>query len=439
MVTHGKTLDKVAQETIRNEDPLVKRYHDFFALLEWQCVPERDEKRKWPGKPPHPERAYIKALLVKVNEKLEYITELRAFLVTHPLLVLELGFRAVMAERQLYGFDVQQTVPGARWLRHKLQHIKHETLQSLLQGTVRRLRQEIPNMAQTVAMDTKHIYAWVRENNLREDIADRYDPQQQPVGDRDCALGVKRYSNQQQGNVAKKRRKEFLWGYGTGVVSCTDPLYGDVVLAEHTLPFNEADLTYYRPLYAQMKQNLSFEPRNFTADAAFDAWYVYQPAARLGGLAAIPLNLRTHAAPQLGPNGRYLCDRSLEMTPSFTYFDKHAKHARTVWRCPLLYPQRTAQQCDHPKFHTSKGCHRKSNAELGGRLRVSLDRQSPAYRNIYKQRTSTERINSQAKALGIERPKLRNIASIRNLNTLIYTVINVRALNRAKVYNAQLC
>lgn len=411
----------------------------FFALLDWQRVPERDEKRMWPGKQPHPEQAYIKALLVKVNEKLEYVTDLRAFLVNHPLLVLELGFRPVVDNAQLFGFNVQQTVPGARWLREKLQHIKHEVLQCLLQGTVRSLREEIPNMGQTVAMDTKHIYAWVRENNLRECLADRYDPQQQPAGDRDCTLGAKSYSNQQQGKAVKKRRKEFLWGYGTGVISCTDPLYGDVVLAEHTLPFNEADLTYYRPLYAQMKQNLDFEPRNFTADAAFDAWYAYQPAAQQGGIAAIPLNLRTHAAPQLGPNGQHLCVRGLEMTSSFTYYDKYAKHAKTVWRCPLLYPQRTKQQCDHPKFHNSKGCRRKSNAELGGRLRVSLDRHSLAYHNIYKQRTSTERINSQAKALGIERPKLRNIASIRNLNTLIYTVINVRALNRAKAYNVQLC
>lgn len=393
----------------------------------------------WPGKEPHPEKAYIKALLVKVNEKLVYVTDLRAFLVAHPLLVLELGFRPVVDKEQLFGFNVQQTVPGARWLRHKLQHIKHEILQSLLQGTVRSLRQEIPNMGQTVAMDTKHIYAWVRENNLRECLADRYDPQQQPAGDRDCTLGAKSYSNQQQGKAAKKRRKEFLWGYGTGVISCTDPLYGDVVLAEHTLPFNEADLTYYRPLYAQMKQNLGFEPLNFTADAAYDAWYVYQPAAEHGGIAAIPLNLRTHAAPRLGPNGRHLCARDLEMTPSFTYYNSYTKHAMTIWRCPLLYPQKTERVCDHPKFHNGKGCRYKSNAELGGRLRVSLDRHSSEYRNIYKQRTSTERINSQAKALGIERPKLRNIASIRNLNTLIYTVINVRALQRAKTYNVQLC
>jgi len=49
---------------------------------------------------------------------------------------------------------------------------------------------------------------------------------------------------------------------------------------------------------------------------------------------------------------------------------------------------------------------------------------------MYKQRTAVERINSQAVALGIERPHLRNGAAITNLNTLIYTLINLRLFHR---------
>ncbi len=51
-------------------------------------------------------------------------------------------------------------------------------------------------------------------------------------------------------------------------------------------------------------------------------------------------------------------------------------------------------------------------------MRVLLDRQSPLYQAVYHQRTSCERINSQAQALGIERPKVRNGRSVANLNTL---------------------
>ena len=62
-------------------------------------------------------------------------------------------------------------------------------------------------------------------------------------------------------------------------------------------------------------------------------------------------------------------------------------------------------------------------------MRLTLDRDSPLYHVIYQQRTSCERINSQAKDLGIERPKARNIRSIRTLNTLIY----LKALQRAQL------
>ena len=68
-------------------------------------------------------------------------------------------------------------------------------------------------------------------------------------------------------------------------------------------------------------------------------------------------------------------------------------------------------------------------------MRVLLDRTSPLYHAIYTQRTACERINSQAQALGIERPKVRNGRSVANLNTLIYLIINVLAPQRAKSIN----
>ncbi|MCB9418986.1 MAG: transposase [Ardenticatenaceae bacterium] len=376
-------------------------------------------------------------MLIKINEKFEYTTELRKFLVHHPLLVLTIGFRPEWDETQAYGFDIERTVPTARWLREKQRRISNEMLQNLLRGTVKDLQVEIPDMAKTAAIDTKHIYAWVRENNLRDTVSNRYDPEKQLRGDRDCKLGVKRQRNQDEGK--EKEEKEYLWGYGTGVMAATDPLYGDVVLAEYTQPFNEADITYYPPLYERMTRNLGFIPDNFTADAAFDAWYVYQPFAEHGGMAAIPLNLRGFPKPKLGPNGHHLCPHGSEMTPSYTYYDRHRRHQVQILRCPLLHPKPTEKSCDHAQFIKGIGCEKRINHELGGRLRVALDRHSDEYKAIYKQRTSTERINSQAKAFGIERPKVRNIDSVRNLNTLIYTVINVHALQRVKELNQRLC
>lgn len=71
-------------------------------------------------------------------------------------------------------------------------------------------------------------------------------------------------------------------------------------------------------------------------------------------------------------------------------------------------------------------------SEAGGRMRVELDRQSAPYQALYRQRTAAERINSQATALGIERPAVRQQHAVRTLTTLTYLVINARAVQRAR-------
>jgi hypothetical protein len=412
---------------------VVARYRAFFALLDWSQVPERDVGGPWPGPPPQPRAAYIKALLVKVCEHQAYITHLRAFLVEHPALVLELGFRPVVDPTPPWGFDVERTVPGARWLRYQQQHLAPPMLPALFAATVRALQAEIPGLGTTVAVDVKHIYAWVQENNPKAYVAHRYAPTRQPRGDPDCRLGVKRRTNQ-AGPHGPIGAKELLWGYGTGLVSATPPRYGDVVLAEWTQAFHQQDVTYYHPLYAQATATLGQRPLNVAADAAFDAWHVYQTSAEQGGIAAIPLNLRGQPPLARDAHGHPRCAQGRTMVP--TTQGRHEDGYRVQrFGCPLLLPQPTGHACPHERFLAGPGCVRTTNLELGGQMRATLDRQAPSYYAIYRQRTSAERINSQATALGIERPKVRNTHSVRHLNTLTYIVINVHALQRVRAIN----
>ena len=189
---------------------MVHRYHTFFALLDWDQVPERADTRPWPGAPPHPTAAYIKALLVKLCEHKPYITQVRAFLVEHPLLVLEVGFRPVLDPTQPYGFDVERTVPCDRYLRHWQQHLDPAILRALLRATVHALQAEIPGLGTTIAVDVKHPYAWVQENNPKAFVRDRFNPDRQPRGDPDCRLGVKRRSNQERLNGRATEHTEYL-------------------------------------------------------------------------------------------------------------------------------------------------------------------------------------------------------------------------------------
>jgi hypothetical protein len=426
--------DQIRWADLWERDEVVQRYRAFFALLDWDKVPERPATRPWPGPLPHPRAAYLKAFLVKVSEGKAFVTDLRRYLIEHPLLVLLLGFRPVPDPTRLFGFDVEGTVPSVGWLREQLRTLDERLLRTLLDGTVQALEREIPALGETVAFDVRHIYAWVQQNNPKAFLVERFDPQRQPTGDPDCRLGVKRRSNQKDAEGRALGPTEYLWGYGSGLASATHDRYGDVVLADLTHTFNENDATYFTPLYAQVCTALGYAPTNVTADAAFDAWYVYQTCVATGGIAAVPLNQRGQPSGHRTPDGIPLCSQELPMVPA-TLFQHDDGYPAQRFTCPLLHPRPTGPTCDHVQF-AKGGCTRVVNLTAGGQQRIEVDRTSAAFQDIYNQRTSAERVNSQAKALGIERPKVRNLSSVRHLNTLTYIVINARALQRARAINS---
>jgi hypothetical protein len=435
MIPASVRFDQSTMASLLEVDPLVQEYRAFFSLLDWSVVEHWQAQRSaCYGSHGHPLTTYIKAFLLRIKEGLIYAKQLRAFLLNHPLLVIELGFDLKLDESADYGFDVERTLPCRYWFGEKLRQLDRALLQDLLAGTVAALKEEIPGLGEVVAFDVKHIYGWVKENNERVYVKDRYDKTKQLAGDPDCKLGVKRSSNQEQPDGSTKEKKEYIWGYGSGVAAATVADYGDVVLAEHTQPFNENDITYYRPLYHQTVLALNQFPQHITADAAFDAWYVYDDAARHGGIAAVPLNGHGHPKSHRDPDGTPLCPKELRMHPTIQFNHTYGYRAQRVC-CPLLFPEKTNATCDHEQFAKEKGCVKDVNWEKGGLMRVTLDREHPIYKALYDQRTCCERINSQAKALGIERPRVHNGRSIANLNTLIYLVINVRALRRAKSIN----
>lgn len=429
-------FDQSTLSKLIDADPVVQRYCTLFALFDWTAL-QPTVKPSGAGRPAHPPSAYVKALLVRIGEHLSSTPRWRTYLLDHPLLVLELGFRPHLDCTQPYGFDVSKTVPSVGHLNAMLRTLDHQWLAELFAQTVHALQAEIPGLGEVVAYDVKHIYANVRENNPRVYLKDRYCKERQPKGDPDCRVGVKRSTNQEQPDGSTKEVKEYLWGYGSGVAAAITPDYGDVVIAEHTLPFNEADVTYYRPLYLRTVVTLDHFPLHVTADAAFDFWYVYETVAHREGIAAIPLNTHGHEEVPRDPDGTPRCSAGLRMYPTYQFEHTNGYRAQR-FRCPLLFPTRTGETCTHQQFAKGSGCVKDPNWEPGGLMRALLDRAGPLYQAVYTQRTCCERINSQAKDFGIERPKARNIRSVRRLNTLIYITINAKVLQKARAINASL-
>src|SRR5947209_2616408 len=87
------------------------------------------------------------------------------------------------------------------------------------------------------------------------------------------------------------------------------------------------------------------------------------------------------------------------MHPTKQFKHTHGYRAQRS-QCPLLFPQPTGQTCTHEQFAKGCGCVKDLNCEKGAQMRVTLNRDGPFYKVIYVQRTSAERINSQAKADG---------------------------------------
>ncbi len=430
--------------------PTTMRLLELLGPLQWANCPERNLQPEWRF-PTIPFTALAAAELIKLNEGILSMERLNTFLLEHPALIWLLGFPLQPAPNHPLGFNALASLPTARHLTQLLRDLPNAALHFLLANTVQLILDELVAYSappvECVSLDTKHILAWVKENNPKAYVPDRFNKEKQPVGDPDCKLGCKRRHNQvrtpSHNPVAAQTVKvgEYYWGYGSGIVVTKVPEWGEFVLAELTQPFDQGDLSYFFPLMQQVTERLGAKPRFGTFDAAFDAWYVYayfyrenEPAS---GFAAVPFSEKggyQATDRQFAADGSPLCAAGLPMSLHFTFTDRTSclvEHERGKYVCPLLFPQRLSKTCPiHHQNWKKGGCTAMMPTSIGARLRYTLDRQSQEYKFLYRQRTAVERINSQALALGIERPHLRNGQAIANQNTLIYVLINLRFLQR---------
>jgi hypothetical protein len=439
-------------------DPVVQKYRALLGDLPWPDFPERPTDHPFPGPSPDPRVSFVAAYLVKLHEGKRYMNGLRAYLLEHPALVYWLGFPRVLDPSAPHGFDVAQTVPKRRRLSSVLRTLPNPSVQFLLTATVQLLQASLPKEQQptfgdTIAGDTQAILAWVKENNPKQYIKEgRLDKKRQPQGDPDCKLGVKSRHNTSPSDEcdhpapttdAKPASQiqigvDVLWGYASGIVVTRLPDTTEVVLAERTRPFNEADISHFFPLMAQVEARLGRRPRFGTWDAAYDAHYVYDYFHEAGGWAAIPCNAGNSRGRkrQFAQDGAPLCAAGLPMVFQFIYQDRTSTlvaHEQERYRCPLRYPQASGEACPCNDTHFEKGgCITSLARGAGSRLRHTLDREGEPYKKLYALRTMVERVNSQAEALDIIHPKLRRGRAIANHNTLTYVLINLRALARLR-------
>lgn len=437
------------------ESPAAQSYLELLRPLDWAHFPERSTLRLWPGRRPIPRASFVAAYLIKLDKKFKTMPDLYDYLAEQPALVWLLGFRLAPSAAYPWGFDVAKSLPTPRHFSRVLRSLQREQVAFLLRCTVRLLDAEFPPeelFGDEISLDTKHILAWVVENNPKVRIPDRYDKERQPKGDPDCKVGCKTRHNKpthdgsantptQEGLPASHATVgEFYWGYASGVVATKVDDFGEFVLSEMTQTFDQSDQSYFQPLMDQTDENLGRKPRFGALDKAYDAFYVYERFHLAGGFAAVPWSDSAAHKKTFTPEGLPLCQAGLAMPLKSKHMDNSGlvPHQCARYACPLLFPKATGEPCplDHKQWPKG-GCITTLPTSPGNKIRHELDRESPEYKRIYAQRSASERINSQAVALGIERPKLRNQRSISNQNTLIYVLINLRGLHRVRQLKTQ--
>jgi len=435
------------------KDPTAIHILNLLGPLAWDCFPERDLQRHY-GHPSTPYAAVAAACLLKLDLGFGSCARLTDWLAENPSIAWLLGFRPnTDAFNPAWNLDPAK-LPDQRHFSRLLHKAPNSCFQYLLSSSIQLLLDEFARrqivVPDIVSMDTKHILAWVKENNPKAYVEERFDKTRQPSGDQDCKLGCKRRHNQCKAADdalpsatpasnplpgSSVSIGEYYWGYASGVAAAKVPEWGEFILAEMTQPFNCSDVSYFFPLMTVVEQRLGRKPRFGTLDAAFDAFYIYDYFYQAGGFAAVPKAEKGKIAHRdFDPAGLPLCAAGLAMPLKMTYWDRSTaiiEYERGQYACPLFHPMLTDSPCPINDEHwATGGCHTTLATSIGARIRHQLDRDGVDYKQIYKQRTAVERIFSQAVELGIERPHLRNQWAIANINTLIYTLINLRLLRR---------
>ena len=409
-------------------DPVVARWQAFFAPIDWTVLDQ--ERWRRPGPTPHPPSAYGKALLIKVQERLGSMPRLRQFLVEHPLLVLELGFRPVADPTQPYGFDwsgrcratagcatssststprAARCWPG-RWGRCAL-------IPSWARRWPSTSSTSTPGCARTTPRRTSPTAS-------TRDAADR-------AAIPDCRLGVKARANQTQ--AGGTGAKEYCGATARGIASRHQAglrrrgrRRGHPALqppGRHLVP----SASTRRPAPPSATR-----PTNLAADAAFDAWHVYQPSSRRGARRHRPQPARAGAPARRGrppAAATRACDGSSDAS-----LPARGRLPGAALPLPAAAAGPTGDHLSRSRFAARPGLSQADQPlKRAGRCAPPSTARTAPTGAVYRQRTSSRA--HQQPGQGARASNARNVrtqAAVERLAALIGITINLRLIARTQ-------
>ena len=377
--------------------PKAKFYDELFCHLDLSFIPSNNSKT---GRKGYSNQSMICAFIVMKCEGFSQISDLHDYLSNNLIIA------------YYCGFDITKELPSYAKFTRFIREFDNDILQSVMQSLV--LNAVDLSLIDTsfIALDATPVKANVSNNNPKSFRKNKFSNDEPPKADKDCRLGVQTASNQHN-----EKKYEFYWGYKNHIlVDCISGL----PICELTTGANISDSSVTLEILEKANSFLPLDECSFLADKAYDVKAVYNTIRdTYNGDCFIALNKRNTKNPKKLPSGNILCEAGLAMSKDGKCSDNG--RTRQKYCCPFKNSKTSCCPCNHKCWNNGKknrGCTKYVTIPDDDRL--SIDRQSIAFKSVYALRTEAERYNSRFKQAGCERVFVRNGNSTKNLNTIAH-------------------
>jgi len=403
-------------EQLFDINPL-KNYELLFDNLDLSCLKYQPTPQG--GRYPIPKDSLLRALIYKNLRGLNSLSALANDLVSNPSISIRCGF------------DIQRPLPSVERFSKFLETTSNDLLQLIRLGLIHKLIDTGQIKGRYLSLDSCPIPAFVKENNLRTNVKDRFLKSKLIKGDPDAGLGVIIHYLHHN-----KKQVQYFWGYRNHVVSDTE---SELPVWEMTRPANVHESNLFIPMFNLIKGNFSFKIAGVIGDSAFDSESILKFVFKeLKAKPYIARNLRrkTNSEYKTSSKGARICIAGFEML----YWGKFKDRGKTRLKfvCPIIHSKKFREKyplCPwmHPKFLSGYGCTAYLRAD--DNIREHIKYGSEEFKKIYNLRTCSERIFSRLLSVCMQRPSIKGVKAVTNYCTIAHITVLLVALTAVKTGN----
>lgn len=386
--------------TLFTSQPKAKFYSDLFLHLDLSEFPEFNATI---GRKGFSNQAKLRAAIVMKCECFSCVTDLLDYLRNNLLIA------------HYCGFNIMKPLPSYWTLDRFINSLDNDLLQNLMHSQVKKLYELGVLDTSFIALDSTPIMANTSQNNPKSFNKDKFNPNNQPKLDKDCALGVHTASNQHN-----EKKCEFYWGYKNHVlVDCITGL----PIFELTTTADVSDSTVALDILSQTNSFLPVNECTFIADKAYDVKAIYNTVKDVyEGDCVISLNKRNTKNPKKLSSGHPICEAGLAMNKDGKC--RSEGRIRQKYCCPFRNSKSGCCPCNHKNWNNGKkhrGCTK--YITVPDDYRLFIDRECISFKKIYSLRTEAERYNARFKQTGQERLWVHSENAAKNLNTIAHIAL----------------